>query len=88
MKTPKQLERYFKGAANHWRIRILLLAQANDGVTLDTIAETLQANYKTISIHTHTLVNSGLLNKKYKGRQVQHSLSPYGKAFLSFMKSF
>jgi len=31
MKTPKQLERYFKGAANHRRIAILLAAEKKQG---------------------------------------------------------
>ncbi len=87
-KTPKQLERYFKGAANHRRIAILLLAEKNDGITLEGIAKQLEANFKTISQHTRSLVQAGLLNKKYRGRKVLHSLSPYGKLFIKFMKSF
>ncbi len=88
MKTPKQLERYFKGAANHWRIAILVTVEAGEGIDVDGIAETLKGNFKTISAHTHRLVQAGLLNKKYKGRQVVHSLSPYGHAFFKFLKSF
>lgn len=88
MKTPKQLERYFKGAGNHRRIAILSIVGKNDGITLDEIADTLKANIKTISQHTRSLVHAGLLNKSYRGREVSHSLSPYGKAFLSFMKTF
>jgi len=88
MKTPKQLERYFKGAANHWRIGILLVVDKNEGIAVDGIAEELQANFKTISQHTRSLVYAGLLNKKYRGRSVEHSLSPYGKMFLKFIKSF
>jgi DNA-binding MarR family transcriptional regulator len=88
MKTPKQLERYFKGASNHWRISILFIVERNDGITVNEIAEKLSANFKTISQHTRSLVHAGLLNKKYSGRRVKHSLSPYGKAFLEFMKTF
>ena len=88
MKTPKQLERYFKGAANHWRIGILLAVEANDGIAVEEIADTLEANFKTISQHTRSLVHAGLLNKKYLGRQVTHSLSPYGKFFVNFIKTF
>ncbi|OGF76451.1 hypothetical protein A2926_02560 [Candidatus Giovannonibacteria bacterium RIFCSPLOWO2_01_FULL_44_40] len=87
-KTSKQLERYFKGAANHRRIDILFAVERNDGITVEDIADTLQANFKTISQHTRSLVQAGLLNKKYRGRQVMQSLSPYGKAFLKFMKTF
>ena len=88
MKTPKQLERYFKGAANHWRIAILFLVDKNNGITVEEIADNLEANFKTISQHTRSLVQAGLLNKKYFGRQVTHSLSPYGKLFVKFMKTF
>ncbi|MEK7480921.1 MAG: winged helix-turn-helix domain-containing protein [Patescibacteria group bacterium] len=88
MKTPKQLERYFKGAANHRRIAILRAVQRSDGITVEEIADALDANFKTISQHTRALVHAGLLNKRYQGRQVAHSLSPYGKAFLKFMETF
>ncbi len=88
MKTPKQLERYFKGAANHRRIAILFAVEKNDGITVEGIADELETNFKTTSQHTRSLVQAGLLNKKYQGRQVAHSLSPYGKAFSRFMKTF
>ncbi|QQG42979.1 MAG: winged helix-turn-helix transcriptional regulator [Candidatus Giovannonibacteria bacterium] len=88
VKTSRQLERYFKGAANHRRIDILFTVEKNDGITVEEIADALEANFKTISQHTKSLVQAGLLNKKYRGRQVAHSLSPYGKFFLKFMKSF
>ena len=67
-KTSTQLERYFKGAANHWRIDILLFVFKNSGASVEDIAEKLQGNFKTISQHPRSLVQSGLLNKKYKGR--------------------
>jgi len=88
MKTSKQLERYFKGAANHRRLDILLLIAESGGITLEGIAETLNCNIKTISEHTRRLVQAGLLNKKYQGRSVAHSLSPYGERFIKFIKTF
>ncbi|PIQ91640.1 MAG: hypothetical protein COV70_02635 [Parcubacteria group bacterium CG11_big_fil_rev_8_21_14_0_20_39_22] len=87
-KTSKQLERYFKGAANHRRIDILFVVGKNDGITVERIADELKANFKTISQHTKSIAQAGLLNKYYRGRQVTHSLSPYGKSFLRFMKTF
>ena len=88
MKTPKQLERYFKGAANHWRIATVLLVERNEGIAVEGIAKELGGDLKNISQHTHRLVQAGLLNKQYRGRQVAHTLSPYGKLFLQFMKKF
>ncbi len=87
-KTAKQLERYFKGVANHWRLEILLLVGRSEGATLDEIAQQLKCNIKTISEHTKKLVGAGLLNKSYKGRSVAHVLSPYGKRFVSFARTF
>lgn len=88
MKTSKQLERYFKGVANHHRIDILLLVFESSGITVDGIAEKLNKNFKTVSEHTRRLVQAGLLNKKYQGRSVAHSLSPYGKRFIKLIKTF
>ena len=88
VKTAKQMERHLKGMANHHRIEILLLVARNDGITLDGIIESLDANPKTIGEHTRRLHHAGLINKKYKGKFVEHSLSPYGKIFVNFLKSF
>ena len=82
------MERHFKGIANHYRIEILLLVESSPGITVWDIADTLKANRKTISQHTRYLVHAGLITKRYKGRNVEHALSPYGKIFIRFIKSF
>ena len=87
-KTAKQIERHTKGIANHYRIEILFVVAENSDITVEGITEELDANFKTISGHTHQLVKAGLLNKKYKGRFVIHELSPYGKQFYRFLKTF
>ena len=87
-KTAKQLERYFKGVANHRRIEILRLISREEGITLDIISQRLNCNFKTISERTRRLVQAGLVNKRYRGRRVKHFLSPYGEKFLEFMSSF
>ena len=79
IKSSKQLERHFKGAANHYRIAILILLKRRPGCTLEEIADILNGNIKTLSGHTGKLVAAGLVNKKYQGREVLHSLSPYGE---------
>jgi len=88
LKTSKQMERHFKGIANHHRIDILLILKDNDGLTLDDLAGKTKSNIKTTSEHTRRLVQAGLINKHYKGRSVAHSLSPYGEKLVSFIKSF
>ena len=87
-KTPEQMERHLKGMANHYRIEILLLIEDRQKVTLEQIVKALGANEKTLGEHTRRLVNAGLLNKRYRGRNVEHTLSPYGKIFVRFLKSF
>ena len=88
IKTAKQMERHLKGMANHYRIEILLLISDGKGITLENIAKNLEANEKTIGEHTRRLYVAGLINKKYRGRFVEHSLSPYGRIFTSFLKNF
>jgi len=88
IKTPKQLERHLKGLANHRRIAILNLIANEGGITLEEIAKTLNCNFKTISAHTQRLLQSGLIRKKYQGRRVIHTLSPYGERFYKFLQTF
>ena len=82
------MERHLKGIANRYRIQILLLIADRDGITLEDIVETLGANEKTIGEHTRRLYLAGLINKKYRGKFVEHALSPYGKTFVRFLHSF
>ncbi|MEK7585559.1 MAG: helix-turn-helix transcriptional regulator [Patescibacteria group bacterium] len=87
-KTAKQMERHLKGMANHHRIEILLYIADSNGATLDDIVTAIGANDKTLGEHTRRLTIAGLVNKKYRGKFVEHTLSPYGKTFASFLKSF
>ena len=88
LKTAKQMERHLKGVANHRRIEILILIAQNENLTVEDIANRLICNFKTISEHTRRLVQAGLVEKKYKGRSVIHTLSPYGKVFYGFIRTF
>jgi predicted transcriptional regulator len=87
-KTSKQLERYCKGAASYRRIEILNLLDRKPDLTLDQIANVLKANFKTISNHTHLLLQAGLIRKNRHGMFVKHSLSPFGEKFCKFLKTF
>ena len=84
-KTTRQLERYLKGAANHWRLDILFLLEKKGELTLDEIIAALKGNQKTFSSHTLKLAQAGLVRKRYQGRNVLHSLSPYGKQLCRFL---
>lgn len=87
-KNVRQLERHFKGVANHHRLDILLLIAAQSGINLDAITKELKGNPKTIGEHTRRLFIAGLISKKYQGHSVEHRLSPYGEIFYKFIKSF
>ena len=82
------MERHLKGMANHYRIEILLLIARSEGIILEDIVTRLKANAKTIGEHTRRLAQAGLINKKYRGHFVEHTLSPYGRTFVKFLKSF
>ncbi len=88
LKTGVQMERHFKGLANHYRIEILLLVEKDAGLSVDEITSALHANFKTISQHTRYLVHAGLLQKQHKGKAVTSTLTPYGKMFVRFVKDF
>jgi len=82
------MERHLKGMSNHYRIEILLLIAESGGITLENIVKAIGANEKTLGEHTRRLYQAGLINKKYRGKFVEHTLSPYGKAFSRFLKTF
>ncbi len=88
VKTGKQMERHLKGMANHYRIEILLMIADTDGITLEEIIKNLGANEKTIGEHVRKLSVAGLVNKKHRGKFVEHTLSPYGKIFTKFLDAF
>jgi len=88
IKTAKQMERHLKGIANHYRIEILLLIAEKQGIILDDIISTIGGNEKTIGEHTRRLYQTGLINKKYRGKFVEHTVSHYGKIFVDFLRLF
>ena len=88
MKTPRQLERIFKGIANHRRITILLYLDKNPGASLLEISTIFKCSMKTIAEHVRKLIIAGLVNKEYKGGSTQHYPSPYGTKVLNIIKKF
>ena len=88
VKKIRTLERVFKGVGNHYRIRILLLINAHPRITLEDIVSKLKANYYTISEHVNRLKNAGLIMKNYRGKFVEHTLSPYGSKMITILKTF
>lgn len=83
-----ELEKHFKGIANHTRIDILLMLEKNDSLTLDMIMEKMDMNYHTLTEHISRLIHSGLIYKKRNGTNIELSLSPYGKIVTEFVTEF
>ncbi len=87
-KSPKKLERHFKGVANHKRIQILLHIADHKGVIQEDIIEVLKGNQKMVSEHIRRLYAAGLIDKDYEGRSIVHTLTPYGEVFVRFIRDF
>lgn len=81
-----KLERIIKGISNHHRISILETLGKESGLSVDDICQKLTVSFVTTSSHLQKMTNSGLIKKKYKGRQVVHSLTTRGKNILTFLR--
>ncbi len=88
IKTPKQMERHFKGISNSARIEILIQLLKDTSVSLDTLTEKMPMDYKNISQHMYKLVNSGLVSKQKSGPNTEFILTPYGKIICDFIEYF
>jgi DNA-binding MarR family transcriptional regulator len=86
-KIVRRMERIFKGAGNHYRIRILMLLGGNADYSLWAISQKLEADFRTISGHTDRLMRAGLIEKRHIGQTVYHELTPYGEKILEFIKN-
>jgi len=84
----KKIEKIVKGFANHRRIQILELLSKDTDLSVENISENLNVDFYTISDHARKLADTGLIEKKHKGRFVLHSLTRRGKYILSFCKMF
>jgi len=85
-KLLKKLERVTKGGANHWRACILFTLEKNSGLSVEGITREVGGNFVTVSAHLQSLVRSGLVSKKYKGKVVQNFLTRNGSFILTFYR--
>jgi predicted transcriptional regulator len=84
----RQLERVFKGVANHRRIEILQLLQAEPRLTLWQIRERARLGRQTACEHVRRLALARLVHKRYRGREVEHTLAPLGRKILDQLPLF
>jgi DNA-binding transcriptional ArsR family regulator len=81
----KRLERVIKGFSNHRRIEILELLAAHPDLCVGEISEKLQIELKTASEHVRRLALAGLVQKRYKGREVRLRMFGKAKEILAFL---
>ena len=82
----KKFERVLKGAANHRRLEILFLLEKHPGLSVDEISQDKEVAFVTTASHLQKLHHSGLVTKEYIGRTVVHTLTPYGKNIITFLR--
>jgi DNA-binding transcriptional ArsR family regulator len=81
----KRLERMIKGFSNHRRIEILELLAAHPDLCVGEISEKLQIELKTASEHVRRLALAGLVQKRYKGREVRLRTCGKAEQILAFL---
>lgn len=86
MNDIKKQERILKGAANHWRIKIMMLLRDEPELSLAEITENLKINFKTASEHVRRLAIAGLVLKRYEGNFVRHKLTSTAESILKFLR--
>jgi len=86
-RTFHTLERIVRGFSNHRRIEILGLLTANPNLSVASISEELDINFKTASVHIQRLALSGLVEKHGDGNMVRHSVTPRGIDVLKFLRT-
>ncbi|OGD67560.1 hypothetical protein A3F08_00785 [Candidatus Berkelbacteria bacterium RIFCSPHIGHO2_12_FULL_36_9] len=87
MKNKRELEKIFKGVANHRRVEILLLLEKTPGLSVIEISYQLKVDYKTIAEHIRKLHIAGLIFKTNKGSSVANTISPLGQSILVFCRT-
>jgi len=84
----RRLERIVKGFANHRRIQILRLLEAEENLTLLDLCQATHTDVKTASEHVRRMHNAGLVSKRRKGRWVRHALTELGRSVVGILKAF
>ena len=76
-----------KGAGNHRRLRILLLLSQTPHLGFYQINHRSVGSLPTIAENAQRLALAGLVQKRYRGREVEHTLAPLGQRILTLLPS-
>ena len=82
----RELEKVWKGVANHRRIQIVDLLEKKPELSVSDIAEQISIDFRTASEHLRKLVLGGLVMKRHEGTLVRHALTSRGKDILKFCR--
>ena len=85
-KRYRELERVFKGVANHRRVQILDTLEKQPELSVTDITECLSIDFRTASEHLRKLVLGGLVMKRYEGTTVRNALTQRGRSILKFCR--
>jgi predicted transcriptional regulator len=80
-----KLEKFFKGAANHRRLEMLLLLKKEPNLSTDQIVERLIINYQTGTEHIRRLTDSGLIQSFRKGNTKLHKITPAAEPIIKLL---
>ena len=83
-KRHRELERIFKGVANHRRVEVMDFLERQPEQSVSEIAERLSIDFRTTSEHLRKLAIAGIVMKRYEGSTVRHALTNRGKSILKF----
>jgi DNA-binding transcriptional ArsR family regulator len=81
-----RVERIVKGFANHRRLQILDLLRKEPELTLEQIAERINAGYMNASDHVRRMAIAGLVLKRQDGLYIRHKLTTRAETILAFCK--
>ncbi|OGD69321.1 hypothetical protein A3I18_01715 [Candidatus Campbellbacteria bacterium RIFCSPLOWO2_02_FULL_35_11] len=85
-KQMKLLEIFSKAIANKKRIKILVLIDERNDLSVEEISEIVKINYQTGATHIQRLEQVGFISKKYNGLRVNHRITKRGKEVLYFFQ--
>lgn len=83
----RDLERIFKGVANHTRVQIIDALDKYPELSVSEITELLPINFRTASEHLRKLSLAGIVMKRSEGTRVCHALTSRGRTILKFCRT-
>jgi DNA-binding transcriptional ArsR family regulator len=83
----RRLELLTRGVAHRHRIRALFALDKGTPLTLEELSIVLETDYRNAGQHVRKMHRAGLIDKRYRGHSVLHSITEEGRRFISFYNS-